>query len=577
MNWQMIGVFTLFFLAVTTLGFWAARWRPGDLNRLQEWGLAGRRFGSLVSWFLIGGDMYTAYTFMAVPALIFAQGAQGFFAIPSFTLMYPIALVFMPRFWTIARHRGYLTSADFVRERFDSKTLALLVAVTGILATMPYVAVQIYGMQLVLAQMGVPVELALFIAFLLLAAYTYISGLRGPALIAMVKDISIWIITLVAIISLSTRLGGFERIFAVVPQRQVLLAPEQYSTYATLILGSALPLFLYPHALTGVLSTNSRKVVKRTAAFLLAYTLLQGLLGLLGFVAIAAGVQSSSMYQTNAALPALLAGMFPSWFVGFAFSAIAIGALVPAGIMSIGAAHLFTRSIYREYFRPTCTEREESNVAKTVSLFVKAGALAFVLFFPTTFAINLQLFGNVWMLQTLPAVFLGLYTRWFHRLALIIGWAAGMLTGTWMVVTQNFMSVYPLSFGGITIPVYAALAAVIVNLLVCLMLTPIFRALGIAAGQDMTSPADYEPQPVAGFERPVQSGAHWPGAQLQPQVQRVEVVPSGRGYIPAVPAAPSPLPPAPTPATQQSNLQGQPLPSPSPEPGARVLRKTRMI
>jgi len=443
-NWEMMTVFTVFFVAVTALGFWAARWRAGDLRRLTEWGLAGRRFGSVITWFLMGGDMYTAYTFMAVPALVFAQGAQGFFAIPAFTLMYPIALIFMPRFWTLARHRGYVTTADFVQERFGSKTLALIIAVTGILATMPYIAIQIYGMQVVLAQMGFPVEYALIIAFVILSAYTYFSGLRGPAVIAIVKDISIWIIVLVAFFSIGSRLGGLDKIFAAVPIEKQTLAPQQLSAYATLVIGSAFPLFLYPHAITGILSTNSRKVVKRTAAFLLAYTFLQGMLGLLGFMAIAASIKASPIYQTNSILPALFDTLFHDqpWFTGFAFAAICIGALVPAGIMSIGAANLFTRNIYREYMRPQCSEREEANMAKTVSFVVKLGAMAFIFFFPTTFAINLQLFGNVWMLQTLPAVFIGLFTNWFHRLALIVGWAAGMIIGTWMMISSLPKSVF---------------------------------------------------------------------------------------------------------------------------------------
>jgi SSS family solute:Na+ symporter len=496
-NWEMITVFSLVFLSVTGLGFWAARWQASDLGRLQEWGLAGRRFGSVISWFLIGGDVYTAYTFMAVPALVFAQGAFGFFAIPAFTLMYPVALVVMPRLWTVARHRGYITSADFVRERFGSSMLALCVAFTGILATMPYIAIQIYGIQVAIAQMGVPVEAALFISFFILAAYTYVSGLRGPALIAIVKDAAIWIVTLVSFGFIFTRLGGYQHIFSAIPQNKILLPPQQYSAYSTLILGSALALFLYPHSITGMLSTNSSNVVKRTIATLLVYTLLQGSIGLLGFAAIASGIQSSAIYKTNIALPTLFTMYFPPWFTGFAFAALAIGALVPSGIMSIGAANLFTRNIYREYLHSSCNEREEANVAKATSLAVKIGAMAFILFIPTTFIINLQLLGNVWIIQTLPAVFLGLYSHWFHRTALIIGWLVGMIAGTWMVAAQSFVSqIVPFSFNGVNVPIYAALAALIINLLICIILTPIFTAFGLNKGEDITSPTDYETYPV---------------------------------------------------------------------------------
>src|SRR6266852_1753553 len=212
----MLAVFIAVFAVVTMLGFRAARWRPGDLNRLQEWGLGGRRFGTITSWFLLGGDIYTAYSFIAVPALVFGSGALGFFAVPYTVIVYPLVFVVLPRCWTVARHRGYVTPADFVRERFGSTTLASLVAITGILATMPYIALQIYGIEVSIAQMGVPIEISLIIAFVILAAYTYTSGLRAPALIAVVKDICIWLVVLVAVIYIPIKLGGFGNIFKAV-------------------------------------------------------------------------------------------------------------------------------------------------------------------------------------------------------------------------------------------------------------------------------------------------------------------------------------------------------------------------
>ncbi len=509
-NWEMLTIFIIMFAVVTVLGFWAARWHPGDLERLQEWGLAGRRFGTIISWFLLGGDIYTAYTFIAVPGLVFATGALGFYAVPYTIIVYPIVFFILPKFWTVARHRGYVTPADFVRERFDSRTMALLVAVTGILATMPYIALQIFGIEVVLAQMGVPIEISLVIAFVILAAYTYTGGLRAPAMISIVKDVCIWVVVIVAFIYIPMRLGGFVKIFEAVQHKAAhnpatfheLLPSTQYTTYATLALGSALALFLYPHTLTGILSTNSRKVVRRNAALLPAYTLLLGLMALLGYMAIAAGIKPSPIYKANIALPALFAQMFPPWFAGFSFAAIAIGALTPAAIMSIAAANLFTRNIYKEYFRPTCTEREESRVAKTASLVIKLGALAFILLLPTTDAINFQLLGGIWIIQTLPVVFLGLYTNWFHRLALAIGLIGGLITGTWMVVIQNFgSSVYTISIAGLRIPIYAAVSALVVNLVFCVVLTLLFRALGISAGKDATRPADFEANPVLGSRK----------------------------------------------------------------------------
>ncbi|MBV8885772.1 MAG: sodium:solute symporter [Chroococcidiopsidaceae cyanobacterium CP_BM_RX_35] len=499
-DWISLTVFILFFVLVTVLGFVAANWHRGDLKLLDEWGLAGRRFGTVVTWFLIGGDIYTAYTFIAVPAALYASGALGFFAVPYTVLVYPFVYLLMPKFWTVAKRRGYVTAADFVRERFGSSLLALLVALTGILATMPYIALQMFGIEVCIAQMGIPVEAALIIAFVILAAYTYNSGLRAPAMIALVKDLMILAVMLVVIIYVPLKLGGFSNIFAAVHQHALknpktfheLLAPAQYPAYVTLALGSAVALFLYPHSLTGILSSKNCNVIKQNVALLPIYSFMLGALALLGYMALAANVKLPEAYGTNGAVPALLSTIFPGWFTGFAFAAISIGALVPAAIMSIAAANLFTRNIYREYFRPNCTTEEECNVAKLTSLIVKFGALVFILGLPTTEIINFQLLGGAWILQTLPAVFLGLYTNWFHRWALIAGWAGGMIAATEMVVSQNFKPIFPLHFGGQSVSIYIGVTALIVNLGLVVLLTLICRAIGLPTGNDPTSPADYE-------------------------------------------------------------------------------------
>jgi len=490
-------VFVALFLFVTWVGFVAARWRKADLNLLHEWGLGGRRFGTTVTWFLLGGDLYTAYTFIAVPALVYGKGAIGFFAVPYTILIYPILYMVFPRLWEIARARGYVTAADFVRDRFGSRLLALAFALTGIVATMPYIALQLVGMEVVIGALGFPAggwigHLPLIIAFTILAAFTYTSGLRAPALIAIVKDMLIFVTVFAALVIIPAKLGGYGAIFASVPREKLVLAPPSgdsfgtYSVYATLALGSACALFLYPHAMTGILSSSSGNVIRRNAAFLAAYSLILGLIALLGYMAIAAGVDKDPAYQAgftqygpNFAVPALFLASFPSWFVGVGFAAIAIGALVPAAIMSIACANLFTRNLYKEFFRPHCSEADEARVAKIVSLVVKIGAVVFILAIPQSYAIQLQLLGGIWIIQLLPPILLGLYTRAFNALALLIGWAVGTAIGTYMAATQDFTSsVYPLEILGVTLPGYAALYSVLINFLVVVLFAPVFDCIG---------------------------------------------------------------------------------------------------
>ena len=382
-------------------------------------------------------------------------------------------------------------------------------AVTGIVATMPYIALQLVGIQVVIAALGIggtglSGDLPLVLAFVILAAFTYTSGLRAPAAIAIVKDLLIWITVIVAIVVIPIKLGGYAKIFAAVPPAKLLLASPQgtslgsYSAYATLALGSALALFLYPHSVTGVLSASNRGAISRNAAFLPAYSFLLALIALLGFMAIAAGVATDpaylamfKQYGANFAVPALILAMFPSWFAGLAFAAIGIGALVPAAIMSIAASNLWTRNIYRDFVRPDCTPAQESQMAKIVSLIIKFGALVFILGLPLQYAIQLQLLGGVWIIQTLPTVIGGLYTRWFHDRALFLGWLAGIVGGTAMAASQQFKPIYPLHFAGWTIPTYAALAAVVLNLIVVIVLTPLFNAARAGRGEDETEAGHY--------------------------------------------------------------------------------------
>ena len=518
-NVVALTVLIVLFLAVTVMGFLATRWRKAEsMESLDEWGLGGRGFGTWVTWFLLGGDLYTAYTFIAVPAAMFALGSvSGFFAVPYTIVVYPIIFVFMSRLWSVSHRHGYVTAADFVRGRYGSRGLSLAVAVTGILATLPYIALQLVGIEAVLEVIGLggnsalARDLPLFIAFAVLAAYTYSSGLRAPALIAFVKDALIYLVIIVAVVYLPTKYGGWGHIFDSAQTKMAktnpatgkpgafIPGPTQYWAYGTLALGSALALFMYPHSVTAVLSSKSRTTIRRNAAILPAYSFVLGLLALLGWVAIAAGTKPIGLNgQPNAQLviPQLFEDSFPSWFAGVAFAAVAIGALVPAAIMSIAAANLFTRNIYREWLRPNATVAQEAKVGKLVSLLVKFVALIFVLTMDKQNAINFQLLGGIWILQTLPSVVFGLYTRWFHRWALLAGWAVAMVYGT--LKAYNASSPTVPHFASSLAPMeligqlgYIALTAFVINVIVAVVLTPILRALKSPEGDDRTVMGDY--------------------------------------------------------------------------------------
>ncbi|HET7475659.1 MAG TPA: sodium:solute symporter [Dermatophilaceae bacterium] len=521
-DWVPLSILVILFALVTVMGFQAARWRrPDDIGSLHEWGLGGKSFGTVTTWFLLGGDLYTAYTFIAVPAAMWATGAvAGFFAVPYTIVLYPVIFFFLGRMWSVAHRHGYVTTADIVHGRYGTRSLSLVVALTGMLATMPYIALQLVGIQAVLEVVGlggsnaVARDLPLLIAFAVLAAYTYSAGLRAPAMIAFVKDGLIYLVIAVAVIYLPAKLGGWSSIFdaaqaklakpsatnPAVPTGVFIPATSQYWAYASLALGSAMALFMYPHCVTATLSSKDRSTGRRNAILLPAYSLLLGLLALLGYMAIKAGTVPKALDGTlnpQLVIPQLFEDQFPGWFAGIAYGAIAIGALVPAAIMSIATANLFTRNVYKAYLRPDATDADETRVSKIVSLITKFGALLFVFVLDKQNALNFQLLGGVWILQTLPAIVFGLFTRWFHRWALLAGWVVGMVYGTSTAYGSctactvrpfaNSLAVVP----GLGQAGYIGLTSLALNVIVAVVLTFVFTAMKLSNGTDITAQADY--------------------------------------------------------------------------------------
>jgi solute:Na+ symporter, SSS family len=357
-------------------------------------------------------------------------------------------------------------------------------------------------------------DVPLFIAFVVLAIYTYLSGLRAPAAIAFVKDTIIYVFVIVAVFYIPAKIGGWGHIFGAAQTHFTSTNPatgKPFGTFlpttkkvgstqldfVTLALGSALALFMYPHVITGTLAARRRGAIKRNMSLLPAYSVVLALIALFGYMAVADPATAASVKKTGNAqlsVPYLFQNHFPSWFTGVAFSGIIIGALVPAAIMSIGAANLFTRNIFKEFFKPDATPHLETRVSQWASLVVKLGALYFAVELPKTFSINLQLLGGVWILQTFPMLVGGLYTRWFHRFALIPGWLAGMAYGTLAAyntsspTSSHWASSSDIVFG---FTLYIGISAFILNLAISVVLTLVLRAFKVPEGPDETQPRHF--------------------------------------------------------------------------------------
>jgi SSS family solute:Na+ symporter len=412
-------------------------------------------------------------------------------------IVFQLAYLVLPPLWRAAAANGWLTPADAVRDRFGSPLLALTVAITGVLATMPYVALQLLGLGALLTALGVPdhgpaSDLALTATFAVLALGTYRHGLRTPTVVAVVKGVLLFTGTALLVGVVLHRFGGAGRIFDDAalrlgdrPGAGVLLPEALGSSYVTLAIGSAAALLLYPHVLLPTFAARDDGVLRRNAIGLLAWSGLLAALALCGMAALAARV-SVPPGHAELAVPALVRELLPEIPAGLVLGAVGIGALVPAAVMSVAVGTTFASNVYLEYVNPRALPDQVQQVARTVSVVVKLGALVFVLGLRSQDAILLQLLGGVWILQTLPAVLLALVARWPHRYALMAGLVVGVVTGTWLIAAQGFVAVTVLRVGEVQVGVYAGLVALAANLAVTAALTPVLDRLGVGRGTDST-------------------------------------------------------------------------------------------
>ena len=489
-----ISIFIALFIVFIIIGFYGRRWRKGDLSKLDEWALGGRRFGAMIVWFLVGADLYTAYTFIAIPSSVFSIGAIYFFAVPYVAVTFGIAMWAMPKLWTISHKNGYVTSADFVKDNFNSRTLALLVAIVGIVAELPYIALQIVGMLSVLTVMLSGIanitlidRLAIILSFIILALFTYTSGLRSSALTAIFKDIII-LTSVVVVVVLVAISGDFSTAFTHLSTKYYHLLPLQINAYWSLFLMSALALYLYPHAVTGSLSAKNPKSLRISQSLLPLYGVGLALLALFGIL-VYANTHAMSFLTTNFpatargtyVVPALIFFTLPDWLTGFAFLGIFIGGLVPASIMAISQGNLLTRNIIRE-LKPNISPKTETKISKYSTIIFAFIALGFVFVFPLTYSVQLQLFGGILILQILPSVFLGLITNKLDKYSLMAGLIVGIGTGIYFMEIANKFSTWTttlLTVNSQLGPLFIGLLALSINLAIVLIGTLIVRSLKI--------------------------------------------------------------------------------------------------
>ncbi len=469
-----------FILGISAIGFFAVRFERSKEHNIIEWALGGNRFGPVIIWFLLGGDVYTAYTLIAVPGLAYGQGVVAFFATSYAIMAYPLFFLTLPRLWNVSRRHGFITAGDYVEKVFDSRFLGVIVAILGIIAELPYIGLQIFGMKYMLSLAGIPVSEAIILSVFLVIGFTVVSGLRGPALTAFIKDFFVWAMVIFLVVYIPIHyfhgLGGMFKWFnAAYPKKSTLSVPQMW-VFASLAFGSAGALFLYPHAITGALSSKSADAIRKNAVYLPLYNIMLLLITFLGFAAL---FVVPGLKNPNMALPMLLKKSFGPYMYSVFSGIIVLGSMVPASIMAIASANLFSKNIYQNLFKPGAGDSELRIVSKLSVALIILLALFLTLKINPKYIIYLQLLGGTLIIQLFPLIFLPLFTNRVSAVPAGVSTLGGVATVLGIIAVNGFKPAYHF--------IWIGLYGIAAEIAILLLLTFFFPS---ASGIDMKDYSD---------------------------------------------------------------------------------------
>jgi Na+/proline symporter len=359
--------------------------------------------------------------------------------------------------------------------------MSLLISLTGIIAMLPYIALQIVGIRYVLDAMGFPVIPSFIIAYIIVALFVAFSGLRGPALSSLIKDAVLWAVILTVVVALGIRFSGFGPIFAQLGPSHYLIPSKLMVGYITLAFGSGISWLLFPNLLVGLLGSKSEDVIRKNSVFLPFYQVWLVFLAIMGLVALAKNLVPSGV--SSLAFPSVLNAYFPSSFVAIAFAGIVIGSMVPAGLQSLGAANLITRNIYLDFINRRANERQQVFWGRVAVFIMIVASLIFALV-PAASGLIFYLltFSYAWLLQTLPAIILSMYWYDLDKYSVAAGWAVGTGLVTYGLVTVKFSSsLLPWFYY-----MYVGLLGLIVNLAVMLIVYAVVKVLNVKVSSRLT-------------------------------------------------------------------------------------------
>ena len=458
------------FLASIALGVLARR---GHAMTLEQWSVAGGGFGSVLVFLLMAGELYTTFTFLGGSGWAYGKGAPALYILCYPALAYSLSYFLLPAIWRASRGRGFVSQADFFIARYDSRILGVVVAFVGVAALVPYLVLQFKGLGIIVSEASygrVSPAAAIWTGALALIIYVVISGVRGSAWTAALKDALI----LVVVVAMGLYLpfhwyGGVGPMFSAIDQaRPGFLAlggtGRSVSWFISTVLLTSIGVYTWPQFFSGVYTARSDDVFRKNAVVLPLYQLVVLFVFFVGFAA-TLKVPGLVGPDGDLSLFRIAKLTFAPWVIGVVGAAGLLTALVPGSMLLISAATILAKNVYRE-FVPTASERRTALVARAL---VPALTLVSVLLtlHGGQAIVALLLMGYNVVTQLFPALVLslGVAPRISSRAALA-GIAAGEVTVAGVTLSGTSLGTLLPGWPAVITELNVGIIALVVNVVV---------------------------------------------------------------------------------------------------------------
>ncbi|KQL49674.1 sodium:solute symporter [Brevibacillus choshinensis] len=351
----------------------------GKKMNLEQWAVGGRGFGTVFVFLLLAGEFFTTFTFLGGSGMIYQVGSPAYYVLMYLTLAYVFSYYLLPPIWRYAKEHRIVSISDFFRSKYESSLLGMLVAVVGMVGSVPIVVLQLKGLGIIVSETSygmISPTLAMWIGTIVVTVYVMISGIHGAARTAIIKDITIVMIVVFLGIYLPYHYyDGFKPMFEAIQATKPghLTLPDKgqsLSWVISTVLLTVVGFYMQPGLFAAALSAKSVKVFRRNTIIMPLYTLMLVFVFLVGYTAILQ-VPGLKGAEGDLALLRLSIQTFDPWFIGVIGGVGLLTALVPTSVFLLTIGTLFAKNIYQ----PLAKSSSEEHIAKVAKVTVPVVAL----------------------------------------------------------------------------------------------------------------------------------------------------------------------------------------------------------